>query len=120
MNSDLERQARALLDAALDATAPGGTDVDWLRRSALKAISNALRSGEEETWRPIESLPTDQRAILWTRVEDGDEEDEPTCIPGYVDQSGTWWMAFGIETLEEPAYWRPLPAPPSNSTREGE
>jgi len=70
-------------------------------------------------WQPIESAPRDgTRILVWGRL-DGECEDGPHPLPAYCDAAdedgGTRWLAQGLETVEYPTHWMPLPPPPEQA-----
>jgi hypothetical protein len=82
-------------------------------RAAIAALQ-AVPAASEVGWQSIESYPFDGTHVLvWSRL-DGADDDEPQPLPAYCDhEDGIWWLTQGLEEVETPDWWRPLPEPPA-------
>lgn len=144
-NAPMREQVAALNSALHDATRSeglpppggGGGEQDFTLSQTSPAGHGALpmppeRQGDLEGWQPIETAPLDGREVLvWGLVADSSEtfpDFRPAAAPriAYFTESRSGlsqWHGESAGAHDEylywrPTHWRPLPAPPHNSTGE--
>lgn len=113
-----------------------GTPCEACRNSAERALSALHAEGLAVVpgWQPIESAPKDGTPFLawnsavvfvaaWSRANDARGgwivQAAGRDAISQMDEQGVDYLEPGfLAGLELPTYWMPLPAPPTNSTKE--
>lgn len=89
------------------------TPCEACRNSAARALSifEAKGLAVVQRWQPIESAPKDRLILVYCPSYQG--LNAIVCCCQWHEDAG-----FCVDELRSPSHWMPLPAPPTNSTKE--